>query len=177
MWRPFHEMNGKWFWWGDQDAESFATLWRHMHDYFTEEKHLDNLLWVFAPDDGRGLCEGCYPGSAYVDIIGIDKYGSLSDINHYNDLMVFGKPLGLSEYGRHWDQNSIPSTYSNEEIVQHLRSEYPGIVFFHVWSENWSIVENLHPESLLGNEWIITIGFEEVLGEPGQPGTPEYHGY
>lgn len=30
LWRPFHEMNGNWFWWGRQDKEQFIALWRDM---------------------------------------------------------------------------------------------------------------------------------------------------
>ena len=52
LWRPFHEMNGGWFWWGGKDSATFIKLWRQMFDYFTKVKHLDNLLWVYAPNQG-----------------------------------------------------------------------------------------------------------------------------
>ena len=46
-------MTGQWFWWGSRaykdDPEPFKELWRHMFRYFTEEKRLDNLLWVYTP--------------------------------------------------------------------------------------------------------------------------------
>ena len=44
LWRPFHEMNGGWFWWGGKSPDSFVAVWRHMFDYFTRTKGLDNLL-------------------------------------------------------------------------------------------------------------------------------------
>jgi len=43
LWRPFHEMNGDWFWWGGKDPDVFIQIWRHMFDYFTKTKDLDNL--------------------------------------------------------------------------------------------------------------------------------------
>jgi mannan endo-1,4-beta-mannosidase len=56
FWRPFHEMNGTWFWYGTQsrtDAE-FKALWQHMFNYLTNKKKLNNLIWVYSPDDGPG---------------------------------------------------------------------------------------------------------------------------
>jgi len=35
FWRPFHEMNGGWFWWGAKKPAVFIQLWRQMFDYFT----------------------------------------------------------------------------------------------------------------------------------------------
>ena len=40
LWRPFHEVNGGWFWWGDKDPAQFIKVWRHMFDYFSETKGL-----------------------------------------------------------------------------------------------------------------------------------------
>ncbi|HBS45723.1 MAG TPA: glycosyl hydrolase, partial [Paenibacillus sp.] len=30
LWRPYHEMNGNWFWWGGKD--NFTVLWNLMYD-------------------------------------------------------------------------------------------------------------------------------------------------
>ena len=45
-------MNGGWFWWGGKDPAVFIKLWRHMFEYFTKTKDLDNLLWVYGPNHG-----------------------------------------------------------------------------------------------------------------------------
>ena len=50
IWRPFHEMNGDWFWWGAKPPAEFVKVWRHMFDYFTNTKQLDNLLWAYGPN-------------------------------------------------------------------------------------------------------------------------------
>jgi len=42
LWRPFHEMNGGWFWWGAHDPETFIQVWRQMFDYLAKTKGLDN---------------------------------------------------------------------------------------------------------------------------------------
>lgn len=89
LWRPFHEIEGGWFWWTDSiHPENTAALWRLMFDYFTRERKLHNLIWVYAGAVrcGKGK-EGVknvemrrrfYPGADYVDIAGIDIYPSES---------------------------------------------------------------------------------------------------
>ncbi|MCC8408034.1 glycoside hydrolase family 26 protein [Mucilaginibacter sp. UR6-1] len=73
LWRPFHEMNGTWFWWGKQGPEQFKKLWITMYNYFVKEEKLNNLIWVLGytskPD------AAWYPGDEYVDITGADDYG------------------------------------------------------------------------------------------------------
>lgn len=72
LWRPLHEAEGGWFWWGAKGPEPFKALWRLMYDRFTNVHHLHNLIWV----DCSGMNADWYPGDAYVDVIGIDAYPS-----------------------------------------------------------------------------------------------------
>ena len=80
LWRPLHEIDGGWFWWTDKkDPANTAKLWRMMFDYFTRERKLDNLIWVYSAGVGKTKTleyrKGFYPGAKYVDISGIDVYG------------------------------------------------------------------------------------------------------
>ena len=43
LWRPFHEAEGSWFWWGREGAEPCKKLYRLMFERFTERHRLDNL--------------------------------------------------------------------------------------------------------------------------------------
>ena len=55
LFRPFHEMNGDWFWWGSTNTrQEFINLWRHIVHYMTDTKRLDNLLWVYSAGTARG---------------------------------------------------------------------------------------------------------------------------
>ena len=83
IFRPFHEHNGDWFWWGKgfTSEEEFIQLWQFTVDYLREEKNVHNLLYAFSPDRSRLDLENGkeaylygYPGDAYVDIIGLDDY-------------------------------------------------------------------------------------------------------
>jgi beta-mannanase len=72
LWRPFHELNGDWFWWGKEGPYKFKKLWTVMYDYYVNKRKLNNLIWVLCytakPD------ANWYPGDKYVDIAGADTY-------------------------------------------------------------------------------------------------------
>ncbi|MCH5269388.1 MAG: hypothetical protein J1E83_01440 [Lachnospiraceae bacterium] len=72
LWRPFHEFDGAWFWWGKGGPEAFKKLWCLMYKRFTEMHGLHNLIWVLGYS--HEMHEGWYPGDEYVDIIGGDAY-------------------------------------------------------------------------------------------------------
>jgi beta-mannanase len=69
LWRPFHESYGTWFWWGAQGPEVVRNLYHLMFDYYTGEKDLHNLLWVWNSDVPEA-----YPGDSYVDVVSMDVY-------------------------------------------------------------------------------------------------------
>lgn len=74
LWRPFHEFDGAWFWWGKGGPENFIKLWQLMYDRYTNHWGLNNLIWVLGYS-GNGVNYGSwYPGDEYVDIIGADSY-------------------------------------------------------------------------------------------------------
>lgn len=110
LWRPYHEMNGVWFWWCNQKGEQgFPRLWRMMYNYFTGVHKLNNLIWVWntnAPRDipgdeayDYGLF---YPGSDYVDILAADVYRRDYKQSHHDDLLKLagGKLIALGETGQ-----------------------------------------------------------------------------
>ena len=69
LWRPFHEAEGNWFWWGREGAEPCKKLYRLMFDRFVNRHHLDNLIWVQNSPKPEN-----YPGDDVVDIISRDLY-------------------------------------------------------------------------------------------------------
>lgn len=69
LWRPFHEADGQWFWWGAKGPEVACELYKLMFKHYTLYHKLDNLLWVW----NCPVAEG-YPGDDYVDVISMDIY-------------------------------------------------------------------------------------------------------
>lgn len=69
LWRPFHESEGDWFWWGRDGAAPGRELYRIMYDRFVNKHHLDNLIWVHNSPKAVN-----YPGDDVVDVISRDLY-------------------------------------------------------------------------------------------------------
>ena len=72
LWRPLHEAEGGWFWWGAKGPEPLKKLWRIMYDRLTTQHNLHNLIWVYTTE-GK---DGWYPGDDVVDVVGADEYPS-----------------------------------------------------------------------------------------------------
>ncbi len=105
LWRPYHEMNGDWFWWGARTGEfSTIALYRQLFDRLVNHHHLNNLIWVWSVDrpSRPGMEHAKYfPGIDYVDILALDVYGSDFAQSYYDGLVALsqGKPITLGEVG------------------------------------------------------------------------------
>jgi mannan endo-1,4-beta-mannosidase len=102
LWRPYHEMNGGWFWWGKQ-AE-YAQLWEIMYERFTKVHQINNLLWVWgpnAPNDHADSFEPYYVGPLRADVLTVDVYNKDYKQSHHDQLWVLsgGKPIAIGENG------------------------------------------------------------------------------
>ena len=112
-----HEMNGNWYPWSEQvngnKAGQYVKAWQHVHDIFTK-LGVKNVTWVWSPNVESAKTiplQELYPGSAYVDWIGMDGYnwGSVDSVGWKSFAQVFqqthkdivnvakGKPLMVAE--------------------------------------------------------------------------------
>lgn len=79
IFRPWHEMNGNWFWWCANvcTPTEYNLLYTKTYHALTNEG-CDNIVWAWSPNLGsektldRFLER--YPGDSFVDLIGIDFY-------------------------------------------------------------------------------------------------------
>lgn len=83
IFRPWHEHNGNWFWWGKGNAteKEYIDLYRFTVTYFENTHHIHHLLYAFSPDRSRIADPASkeeylygYPGDEYVDLLGLDDY-------------------------------------------------------------------------------------------------------
>ena len=84
IFRPFHEFDGSWFWWGSNycTAEEYKTAYRFTVDYLKNTKNVHNVLYAFSPDNSYSNETNYlsrYPGDQYVDVLGMDNYGDLNN--------------------------------------------------------------------------------------------------
>ena len=105
LWRPYHEMNGNWFWWGGRRGKTgTAALYRQLYDRFVEYHKLNNLIWVWSVDKPaipEREFSYYYPGNKYLDILSLDVYGSDFNQTYYDSLINLskGKVIALAEVG------------------------------------------------------------------------------
>ncbi|MFO0889934.1 MAG: glycosyl hydrolase [Isosphaeraceae bacterium] len=156
QWRPFHEMNGDWFWWGGKDPGTFIRVWQHMFEYFTNTKKLNNLLWVYSPNHGRRTA-AYYAGDRYVDVVGLDAYTDLVDPKHIlgaAEVAGLPKPFGFTEFGPHGPHNP-PGDYDYRRFLEGVQAHFPRTCFFLSWHDNWGLGRNRYTRELLNHPAIV----------------------
>ena len=102
LWRPFHEFDGAWFWWGKGGEENFKKLWIMMYDRYTNYWGLNNLIWVLGFSGNGKNYSSWYPGDKYVDIIGADSYNGGAQKTLYDKAKAVTstyKPMCFHECG------------------------------------------------------------------------------
>ena len=84
IFRPFHEFDGNWFWWGANycTAEEYISVYRFTVNYLRDTKNVHNILFAFSPDNSYTTSSSYlsrYPGDDYVDVLGMDNYGDFDN--------------------------------------------------------------------------------------------------
>ncbi len=144
IFRPWHENNGSWFWWGQKlcSDDDFHGLWNLLQDYLLGEG-LDNLLWSYSPNLDGGWNEerfnARYPGDDRVSLIGEDAYqwgteedyvkALKADLTFLSDYAKkHGKLLAMTECG----YKNIPDSTWWTRVLQPAMDAFP-ICYFHTW--------------------------------------------
>ncbi len=127
LWRPYHEMNGKWFWWGAREGENgYQKLYKMLFDRLVNYHQINNMIWVFNGNElreGVAPYENFFPGHDCVDILATDVYRNNYGQKDYDELLKLaqGKPIALGEVAK------MPSP---ENLQQQ-----PEWVWFMTWVE------------------------------------------
>jgi mannan endo-1,4-beta-mannosidase len=148
IFRPFHEFDGDWFWWGKSHTsrEDFITVWQFTVSYLRDTLGVHNLIYAFSPDtrfNSQKEYLERYPGDDYVDLFGVDDYGDFGRDGKYDlqnavkklkiisDLAIQKKKLAaLTETGL----ESIPNqTWWTETLLKVLKSENLQLAYVLVW--------------------------------------------
>jgi mannan endo-1,4-beta-mannosidase len=125
LWRPVHELNDDWAWWGGRPGPSGSSkLFRMARDYLSAEG-LTNLIWVWSVKDvDVDHFADYYPGDAYVDVVGLDSWMTpFPSLHTYQRVQAVAghKPIALAELG------TVPTP---SQLAQQPRWTY-----FMVWAE------------------------------------------
>ncbi len=141
IFRPWHENNGGWFWWGARQctAKEYHALWCMLQDALLCEG-FDNLLWSWSPNLGVAPKDfDSYPGDNRVDLIGLDAYqwGTEQDfVRQINEDLALltdycqkhQKLLALTECGL----KNLPDPTWWTRVLKPQTDKYP-ICYFLTW--------------------------------------------
>ena len=149
LWRPFHEGDGDWFWWGVKGADTVKKLFRLMYSRYTKIHKLNNLIWVW-----NSQVPECYPGDDVVDIISRDMYPPAhehtSQSEMYYNLMEITKTPKITIIG---ETGTLPSP---KAIV----SEKVGWSSYMTWSKPFCLTEEYNSDAELiavyNSEYAVT---------------------
>lgn len=156
-----HEMNGDWYPWaegvnGNQPGD-YVLAWRHVHDVLAATG-ASNVSWVWSPNVpywGSTDLAGLFPGSGYVDIVGLDGYNwgtsaAWSGWTSPRDLfapgiarlraLAPGRPILIAETASSEAGGSKAAW--NTDLVSYLAAQpdVMGFVWFHLQKEvDWRI--------------------------------------
>jgi mannan endo-1,4-beta-mannosidase len=126
LWRPYHEMNGDWFWWGGRIGKyGTRAMYLQLFDRLVNHHKLDNLVWVWSvdrPNKPEMNFSNYFPGLRRLDVLALDVYGRDFKQSYYDSLSLLskGKPVILAEVG-------------NPPTPEILNSQ-PGWVLYAIWA-------------------------------------------
>ena len=148
IFRPYHEFDGDWFWWGRAHCtiDEFKILWRFTVSYLRDSLGVHNFIYAFSPDNkfnSEAEFLERYPGDDWVDLVGMDNYGDFGRNGKY-DLeaglkklkivsdyaLKAGKLAAFTETGL----ESIPNkTWWTEVLLKTLKSQNLQLSYVLVW--------------------------------------------
>lgn len=148
IFRPFHEFDGSWFWWGAAHCtpEQYKTLFQFTVTYLRDSLGVHNFLYAWSPDKNftsQVQYLERHPGDAYVDIVGSDNYGDLSDgttpatasakykiVSDY--AIAKNKVAAMTETGS--TSNLAKSNWYTANLLQALTSQKIQLAYTLVWA-------------------------------------------
>lgn len=141
LWRPLHEAEGAWFWWGAEGPEPCKKLYRLLYDKLTNEYGLDNLIWVWTGSTFP-TSAAWYPGDDVVDIVGYDKYNAVDGLPNLSSISSTFYSLVQSTDGQKMvamsENDSIPS-------LENLVNDKAAWLYFCPWYMNYLTSEQNNP--------------------------------
>jgi len=148
IFRPYHEFDGDWFWWGKSHCttEEFTILWKFTVSYLRDSLEVHNFIYAFSPDnkfDKEAAYLKRYPGDEWVDILGIDNYGDWGRDGKYNVDAGIKKLQIISDYAikknkvAAFTETGLESiantTWWTETLLKSLKSNNLQLAYVLVW--------------------------------------------
>lgn len=153
IFRPFHEFDGDWFWWGKKytSREDFIAVWQFTVSYLRDTLKVHNFIYAFSPDtrfNSETEYLERYPGDDFVDLFGLDDYvdfgrdgkydveAGLRRLTIISDLAIKKNKLAaFTETGL----ESVPDpNWWTETLLKTLKSNKLQLAYVLVWRNDAS---------------------------------------
>lgn len=140
IFRPWHEADGNWFWWGTTHctASDYKNLYQYTVIYLRDSLKVHNLLYAWSPGpyNTEMALMGLYPGDAYVDIIGCDNYftsaaSAVQPLKVISDYAINkNKVAAFTETGLH---NITQSDWYTAVLLKAMQTTKLELAYAMVW--------------------------------------------
>ncbi len=153
MLAPLHEMNGNWDPWGgtvgNNTPAKVVSAWKHIHNLFADATNV-KFVWAVnntsVPNTNENAISSYYPGSQYVDYVGIDGFNfgeqwtfdsvfssALSQVKGYNKpILISSTASATGTKKAAWITETLNEIFKDPSIV--------GFIWFNENKEqNWLV--------------------------------------
>lgn len=160
IFRPFHEFDGDWFWWGKNycSRNDFIKLWIFTVEYLIKVKDVHSIIYAFSPDRFFETKEEYlerYPGDDYVDLLGTDNYWDIRPEKfHYKPELAVKKFKIVSDLSK--EKNKIAALtetgypglptkdWFTKNLLPVLKNKNVEMAYLLVWRNAYDDMEHFH---------------------------------
>lgn len=174
LFRPLHEAEGAWFWWGAEGPEPCKELYRYLWDKLTNEYGLNNIIWVWTSST-YATSLNWYPGDEYVDMLGCDKYNAVNYQPNESAVAATFYSLVAQTKGQKMvcmsENDTIPS-------LENLQNTKAGWLYFCPWYGNYltDLNSDEQLDKIYNSDYCITLDelpdwdtYSPDIPEPTEP--------
>lgn len=148
IFRPYHEFDGDWFWWGKSHCtvDEFKALWKFTVSYLRDTAGVHNFIYAFSPDNQFNSEQEYltrFPGNEWVDMLGTDNYGDMGRYGKYNLDAAVNKLRIVSAYAQKngklaaFTETGLESlsnpNWWNEVLLKVMKSDRIRMSYVLVW--------------------------------------------
>jgi mannan endo-1,4-beta-mannosidase len=167
IFRPFHEMDGDWFWWGSTHCtpDQYKILYRFTVIYLRDSLQVRNFLYGWSPDKNftsEAQYLERYPGDEYVDLVGCDNYGDVH--TNVQPSVAAGKLEIVSNYAKKKNkiaamtetglQNLPQSDWYTQKLLKILQQRPLELSYVLAWANTSSAFWTPYPGHAAAQDFI-----------------------
>lgn len=157
VFRPLHEMNGNWFWWGAGCSGFTPADYKKLFQLTVEyiKDRTTSVLFCWSPNSpvNSTVINNYYPGDSYVDVLGLDTYELTASNfrNHMGAIVDYAqthdKVAVLSETGYRNDNGNgdMAARYWNDTVLPAIINDPTGKSQKIAWALTWINSNWSHP--------------------------------